>query len=101
LISGFQARGTLGRQLEEGADKVRILGKEIPVRASIHSVEGLSAHADQSALLKWASLFRKAPHHTFVVHGEIEAALPLAKALEQRYGWSTSIPEYGHEVTWA
>ena len=101
LISGFQARGTLGRQLEKGADKVRILGKEVPVRASIHSVEGLSAHADQGALLKWASLFHKAPHHTFVVHGEIEAALPLAKALEQRYGWSTSIPEYGHAVTWA
>ncbi|MCP5472343.1 MAG: MBL fold metallo-hydrolase [Sinobacteraceae bacterium] len=84
LITGFQAKGTLGRRLVDGARRARIFGEDIPVRASIHTVGGLSAHADQAALLAWAAGFRRPPSHTYVVHGEEAAALALAEKLDRR-----------------
>ena len=87
LITGFQAQGTLGRRLVDGARRVRIFGEEIPVRASIHTLGGLSAHADQPALLAWARQFRKPPRRTFVLHGEATAALALADRLEEQLHW--------------
>ncbi len=70
VFTGFQAVGTLGRALVDGVKSVRLFREEIPVRASIHTIGGLSAHADQGALLWWLSHFAAAPGHTFVVHGE-------------------------------
>ena len=87
LITGFQAAGTLGRRLVDGARLVRIFGEQVPVRASIHTVGGLSAHADQAALLAWLGGFRHPPRQTFVVHGEADSAEALAGAIEQRLGW--------------
>ncbi|GMU68156.1 MAG: Ysh1p: subunit of polyadenylation factor I [Steroidobacteraceae bacterium] len=100
LIPGFQAQGTLGRRLVEGAKRVRMFDEDIPVRAAIHPVDGLSAHADQAALLDWASAFRKPPTHTFVVHGEVSAALALAETLRQKFGWQATVPEYGATANW-
>jgi len=100
LFAGFQAQGTLGRRLVDGATSVRLFGEEVAVRAAIHSVDGLSAHADQAALLGWASAFEQPPARTFVVHGEPPAAQTLAEALQQRLGWHASVPEPGQTVHW-
>ncbi len=100
LISGFQAQGTLGRRLVDGAKRVRLFGEDIPVRAEVHSIGGLSAHADQAALLDWAGHFRRPPALTFVVHGEPEAAQVLADRLRQKPGWRVTIPEHGQTAHW-
>jgi len=61
VITGFQAQGTLGRRLVDGAERVRIFGQDVPVRASIHTLGGFSAHADQAALLDWVGAFKRGP----------------------------------------
>ncbi len=100
LITGFQAQGTLGRRLVDGAKQVRIFGEEIDVRAAIHTVGGLSAHADQPALLAWAANFRRPPQQTFVVHGESSSALAFAERLRAERGWDIVVPESGQSVSW-
>ncbi len=96
LITGFQSAGTLGRRLVDGARLVRIFGQPVPVRSRIYTVGGLSAHADQAALLGWLGGFHEPPGHTFVVHGEASAAEHFASAIEQRLGWKTvSRPQPG------
>jgi metallo-beta-lactamase family protein len=99
LITGFQAQGTLGRQLVDGAKRVSIFGEQIPVRASIHTLGGFSAHADQPALLAWAGAFKNAPRRTFVVHGEETASLALAERLRADRGWAADVPEPGSSVS--
>ena len=98
LITGFQAQGTLGRRLVDGAKRVSIFGQEIPVRASIHTLGGFSAHADQAALLAWTRGFRRPPRQTFVVHGEESAALAFAERLQAERGWTVTVPEPGQTV---
>lgn len=98
LITGFQARNTLGRKLVDGATQVRIFGEEIPVRASIHTLGGFSAHADQDALMDWTSSFRRPPRYTFVVHGEESASLALAERLRSERGWSVTVPRPGQRM---
>jgi metallo-beta-lactamase family protein len=88
LIVGFQAAGTLGRRLVDGARNVRIFGVPLPVRADIYTIGGLSAHADQAALLQWLSHFKKAPERTFVVHGEAETAGLFAETIQHKLGWT-------------
>jgi metallo-beta-lactamase family protein len=92
VIVGFQAQGSLGRRLLEGAKSVRIFGEEIAVKAQIHDVTGLSAHADQGQLLDWASHF-KPPRLTLVTHGEPNAALTLAGLLEERLHFKATVPQ--------
>lgn len=100
LIAGFQAAGTLGRRLVDGARLVRLFGEQVPVRARIYTVGGLSAHADQSALLGWLGRFHAAPGQTFVVHGEVAAAGHFAEAIHQRLGWqNVSVPGHDQTVT--
>jgi len=98
LITGFQAQGTLGRRLVDGAKQVSIFGQKIPVHASIHTLGGFSAHADQVALLAWAGNFRRKPRQTFVVHGEESAALVLASRLQSDFGWAVTVPDPGQVV---
>lgn len=100
LITGFQARGTLGRRLVDGASLVRIFGHDVPVRASVRTVGGLSAHADRRALLAWTANFERPPAQTFVVHGEDSAAQALATGLRERPGWSVTVPAAGQQVSW-
>jgi len=87
LITGFQAEGTLGRRLVDGARKVRIFNDDIPVRAQVHTIGGLSAHADRDGLLAWLRGFAHAPARTFVVHGERETAAGFADEVKSRLGW--------------
>lgn len=95
VIIGFQAQGTLGRRLVDGAPQVRIFGDEISVRAQVHTIGGLSAHADQDGLLEWLSALPQAPRRTLVVHGEYGNALAFSEALSQRLGWAADVPAPG------
>lgn len=96
LICGFQAAGSLGRRLVDGEKRVRLMGDDIEVRASVHTLGGFSAHADQKALLDWAGAFTQPPPQTFVVHGEALAATALSERLRALPGWGpVTIPELG------
>lgn len=97
LITGFQAGGTLGRRLVDGAKIVRIFGQDIPVRADLYTINGLSAHADQAGLLSWLGHFRKPPHHTFIVHGEENVAFALADLIRENWNWNVNVPGYRDE----
>ena len=99
MITGFQAMGSLGRRLVDGVKRVRIFGEEINVRASIHTVGGLSAHADQPALINWAKGFKKPPKHTYLVHGEANPAEVLASRLENELNWNVYIPKRHESIT--
>jgi metallo-beta-lactamase family protein len=92
VIVGFQAYGTLGRRLVEGAETVRIYGEEIRVNARVHTVGGLSAHADQAGLVDWYSKFEGAPP-VCLIHGEPQAQRTLAAAIERATGRRPGIPE--------
>ncbi len=87
VIAGFQATGTLGRRLVDGAREVRIFSQRVPVRARIHTIGGLSAHADRAALLAWLGHFKAAPQQVFVVHGEAKSAQSFAEAIVSELGW--------------
>jgi metallo-beta-lactamase family protein len=92
LITGFQAAGTFGRRLVDGARRVRLLGDDIPVRADLYTLGGLSAHADRAALLVWLGHFRSQPRRVFVVHGEDSVATGFAAGLQARFGWNAEAP---------
>jgi metallo-beta-lactamase family protein len=92
VIVGFQAENSLGRRLLDGAPAVHIFGDEIAVKAHIHEVTGLSAHADQQQLLDWAAHI-KPPRLTLVTHGETESALTFARLLEERLHFTVDVPD--------
>jgi metallo-beta-lactamase family protein len=94
VIAGFQAQGSLGRRLLEGALNVRIFGEDIAVKAHVHDLTGLSAHADQAQLMEWASHF-KPPRLTIVTHGEPRASLALQKLLEEKLHFKVLVPANG------
>jgi metallo-beta-lactamase family protein len=98
LITGFQAAGTFGRRLVDGAKRVRLLGEDIPVRADLYTLGGLSAHADRAALFNWLGHFRSKPRQVFVVHGEDTVATGFAADLHTRFGWDTMAPTPGFSV---
>lgn len=95
VFVGYQAQGSLGRRLLEGAKRVKIMGEEISVRAEIHNLEGFSAHADQDQLLDWLGNFKTKPANVFIVHGEYDMSAPFAQTIENKLGYSTYIPRYG------
>lgn len=96
IFVGFQARGTLGRALVDGAKKVRIFGEDIAVLAKIATINGFSAHGDQEDLLRWVGYFREKP--TFLVtHGEQEIAETFAALLKER-GYDTYVPAFGDTI---
>ena len=97
VITGFQAYGSLGRRLVDKVQKVRLFGEDVPVKASIHTIGGLSAHADQAGLLDWLRGLQSPPKTTFVVHGEPESASVLAQCIRDDLDWSNVIiPERLH-----
>jgi len=99
LFVGFQAQGTRGHLLVNGAKTVRIHGEEIPVRARISPIESLSAHGDKDDLLRWLSGFSRPPRGSFMVHGEPEARSAFAAEVKKRLGWRVETPEYLEEVS--
>ncbi len=94
LVAGFQAAGTRGRSLIDGAEWLRIHGRDIPVRAAIRRVDALSGHADRHELGRWLTGL-PAPKRTFLVHGEPPAARALAEFLRATFGWEATIPAIG------
>jgi metallo-beta-lactamase family protein len=97
LFVGYQAAGTLGREILEGAETVRILGSEYTVRARIARVRGFSAHADRDELLAWVTSLQAPPRRVFVNHGEAEAATAFQSFLRERTGWEVEAPAYKNE----
>ncbi|MGB2816292.1 MAG: MBL fold metallo-hydrolase [Burkholderiaceae bacterium] len=91
VIIGFQAAGTLGRRLVDGARAVRLFNDSVPVNASVHTIGGLSAHAGQDGLMGWLAGARRKPKMTFVVHGEPEAANALSARIARELRWPTTI----------
>ncbi|NLE75072.1 MAG: MBL fold metallo-hydrolase [Actinobacteria bacterium] len=91
VLVGFQACGTLGRRLQDGVERVRILGEEIAVKAKVHFVPGLSAHADRGQLLDWVSHFESLKA-TFLVHGELQAIEALRRELEKQLKFNVLVP---------
>jgi metallo-beta-lactamase family protein len=98
LLTGFQAEGTRGRALVEGAPALRLFGKEVPVRARVEVIEGLSAHADREELLRWLALSPAPPRAVYAVHGEPGSAAALADTVRTRLGWPCVVPEQGMRV---
>lgn len=94
IFVGFQGKGTLGRKIVDGAKTVHILGEEIAVKASIYTINGFSAHADQAELIEWISFFKDSPE-VFIVHGEEEVSMVFSSLVNERFGLKTYVPEKG------
>jgi len=95
LFVGYQAEGTLGRRLLDGAKTVKIFGEEISVNARIEMLEGLSGHADKEGLMSWLQGFKKKPEKVFIVHGEENVMADFSEAVKENLGVETVIPERG------
>jgi metallo-beta-lactamase family protein len=98
IFAGFQAEGTRGRQLVDGAQTIKIHGQMVPVHAHIERIESMSAHADSREILHWLSGFKRAPQTTFIVHGEVAAMEALSSSIQTTLGWSTRMPEHQEMV---
>ena len=96
IFVGFQAEGTLGREIIGGSKKVLVLGEPIAVRAGIYTINGFSAHADQKELLEWLGGFGNKPD-VFIVHGEESVSLEFSETVRARYGFITHVPVQGEE----
>jgi metallo-beta-lactamase family protein len=98
LFVGFQAAGTRGRHLKDGAKEIRIFGAEVPVRATVMASDAYSAHADQGEILRWLRGFKRPPRMTYIVHGEPDAAHALREKIAQDLGWPATVAEAGATV---
>ncbi|MCB1772703.1 MAG: MBL fold metallo-hydrolase [Gammaproteobacteria bacterium] len=99
VITGYQARGGLGRLLVDGATSVRIFGEDIAVKARIHTLGGFSAHAGQDQLVSWATRHQGNRAKLFLVHGEIEAMLALQDRFRNEHRWEAQIPAPGDAIS--
>lgn len=97
LFVGYQAQGTLGRKIVEGAKKVKIFGEEIAVNARIEYIEGYSGHADQEWLLNFVYSFKSKPKHIFLVHGEPEGQIVLQEKIMETTNIPVTIPSFGEK----
>jgi metallo-beta-lactamase family protein len=93
LLVGYQAEGTRGRKLQEGAHEIRFFGKYYPVKATIKNIESLSAHGDQQDLINWMSDIKNIPEKVYLIHGEPTALDPFRLKIEDVYGWKAKIPK--------
>jgi len=98
IFAGYQGEGTLGRQLLEGAQQVRIYGAAVQTRAKILDVLGLSAHADRNDIVRWLRLAPRPPKRVYLIHGEPAAAASLAEKIGRELGWPVSVPALGDRL---
>lgn len=98
LFVGYQAEGTLGREIADGRKTVRILGSPREVKARIEQITGLSAHADHDGLLDWLGAFESPPRRVFLTHGETAAAEALAQAIQKQHDYEVTIPTYRQTI---
>ncbi len=98
VVVGFQAAGTLGRTIVEGASSVRVFGESIVVRAKVFTIGGFSAHADQNDLLDWLSHFDSPDMRVFVIHGEESTSRQFAAVVRQRFGYRVHVPSLGEII---
>lgn len=98
LFVGYQAQGTLGRQILEGAAEVRIHGLSWPVRAEVTQIQGFSGHADRRELREWLDHFTAPPRQLFLTHGEEAVTLGFAEELRKEKGWNVTVPEYRQTI---
>ena len=101
LFVGYQAAGTRGRTLVDGASELKLLGQYVPVRARIVQLDGLSAHADHVELIEWLRASGIAPRSVFVTHGEPAASDAFRRRLRERFGRNARVPEAGETITTA
>lgn len=98
VLVGFQAAGTRGRSILDGAKSIKIHGQPIPVHCRIENITSISAHGDYEDIMKWLSLFTRPPKKTFLVHGEPGATKKMAERIKESLGWNVVIPNYLDEV---
>ena len=98
LFVGYQAQGTRGRQLIEGARHVKMFGQQVPVQAKIEKINGMSAHADAGEIVKWLRTFPRAPKTTYLVHGKPVPQEALKQRITKELGWAVEIPAHGQKV---
>ena len=98
IFIGFQAEGTLGRKLKEGAEMVNIFNENIKVNAGIYSIDGFSGHADMDGLMDWINHFSKKPSKVFVVHGERESTSNLSSLIIEKFGLDTAVPSMNETI---
>jgi len=94
LFVGYQAHGTLGRQILDGQRFVRIHGRDWKVKAQIRQLDGFSGHADRQGLLRWLGHLQQPPRQIFLTHGDAGASRHFAGQVRQRFGWAATVPEY-------
>jgi metallo-beta-lactamase family protein len=98
VLTGYQAEGTRGRQLADGARQVKIHGHYVPVRAEVVSLTDFSVHADAHETVEWLSRAPVPPRTVYVVHGEPHSANALARQVAEELGWTAVVPRYGERV---
>lgn len=101
LFPGFQAAGTRGAAMTDGADVVKIHGEYVPIRAEVVRMDSLSAHADSTEILGWLRGFGNAPGRVFITHGEPAVADELRRRVRDALGWNCEVPQLGQHVTLA
>ncbi len=98
LFAGFQAAGTRGAKLVDGATQIKIFGEYVPIRATVANLDGLSSHADYSEIVDWLRNVKTAPTQIYVTHGEPSASDAMRIHLEEELGWHARVPEYQETV---
>ncbi len=98
LFVGYQAVGTLGRIILDGAKEIRLFGKNFPMKMKVKRIEGFSAHAGKNELFDWVTNIKNDPRRVFITHGEEDAAEHFSNYLKEKTGWNTFVPEYKDTV---
>src|SRR5690606_36841142 len=98
LMVGYQAEGTRGRSLLDGASEIKLYGKYFQVRAQVKSIDGLSGHADQRELINWLGKIKGKPEQIFITHAEKEGAKGLKAKIKEVYGWDCNIPQLNEKA---
>ena len=98
LVIGYQAEGTRGRSLVDGAETLRMFGEDVPVKAHLERIEGFSGHADYEEMLAWLMGFNRTPERTFLIHGEGNASQIFAASIRKTLKWDVSVPAEGDHV---